>query len=114
MAVGYQVFAIRAFPDDHKRVATQDQLTLPLNDENEREVSSTSLELRTPNIHGYRQFDAAHDFLVHLKYPGRAQGKFFREFVTPYKFPVYLGSDSSKVGFRRSWYVRRSKSLKTL
>lgn len=97
MAVGYQVFACEKFPEQDK-LQTQDQLTLDLNSDHTLETSSTSLELKLRET-TYSEFAARHDFLVRLKYPGRAQGRQFREYVTPYDFPVYRRASADGIGF---------------
>jgi hypothetical protein len=108
MAIGYQVFAVRSFPQAN-RFVTEDQLTLDLNSEHTRETSSTTVEGVLGDSSGYTQYSATHDYLVRLKYPARAQGKQFREYVTPYEFPTFLGRSDTDIGFRP--FLIRTKKL---
>jgi len=59
------------------------------------EDATTTVELQNrdyrPDVDRYW---CEHDFLTRLKYPGRALGVRFLEYVTPYTFPVYIVSDS--------------------
>jgi len=65
------------------------------------ETTHTRVAIATASsVGGLQRYDAEHDFLFQLQYPGRARGKEFREFVTLYKFPLYLGDHVAALGFR--------------
>lgn len=67
------------------------QFHLGLNHLDQPEEAHTLVERTATDYRpGVDRFHCSHDYLTKLKYPGRAQGRTFREFVSPYKFPMYL------------------------
>jgi len=110
MPVAYQLFAVDSFPKDRK-FKTAIELSLFGDDDNNIETTETVVEqFGTSADHGFSRFDSLHEFVFRLQYPGRARGKVFREFVTPYRFTAYLGDDHAKLGFR-PLLVRTKKSV---
>ena len=99
MPTAFQVFAVDRFPPE-EAFETEEQLTLLGDIENNMEITSTKVAKVPPHPPGLTQFLAQHDFLFQLTFPGRARGTEFREFVTLYKFPIFLGSDNDACGFR--------------
>ena len=57
-------------------------------------------------IDGYDEYDASHEFLVQLKMIGRARGIEFTQYVTPYRFKMYLQSGADT----NSYLLVRTKS----
>jgi hypothetical protein len=100
MPTAFQVFAVDRFPAA-RRFQTEDQLSLLGDDPHNIEVVNTLVsrnrDISDLHLHELR---AEHDFLFQLQYPGRARGKEFREFITPYKFPLYLSDGAGAAGFR--------------
>lgn len=100
MPVAFQIYATDEFPAQ-ARFGTEVQLSLLADIDYNVEVTKTQVvRSESQPIEGLVRFDALHEFVFHLEYPGRARGKTFREFVAPYKFPLYLGDPTSSVGFR--------------
>ena len=100
MPTAFQAFAVNTFPSNDK-FQTDEQLSLLADSEQNVEVLCTKVA-KSPHASAVytARFDVEHDFLFELQYPGRARGKSFREFVTLYKFPVFLSDHSDGLGFR--------------
>jgi hypothetical protein len=90
MPTSYHIFQLERFPSQ-ALFETEEQLTLFDNDEQNMEVVSTKVSFAKDfGEYGLRKFDVMHDFLVKLKYPGRARRLTFGEYVCPYVFPCYI------------------------
>lgn len=100
MPAAFQIYALESFPNETS-FQTAEQLSLLTDSETNVEVSVTrvsrSAAIPNPVV---IQYDAVHDFLFKLQYPGRARGKTFNEFITPYKFPVFVAEPDLRLGFR--------------
>ena len=96
MPLSYHFFKVASFPPQ-PAFETEEQLTLFDNDEQNMEVVSTRVTfVKAIEAHSLKKFDVMHDFLVKLKYPARARKVTFREYVSPYSFPVYLQEGSGE------------------
>lgn len=99
MPTAFQVFALDSFPDGDD-IRTEEQLVLFADEDENVETTVTKLAKSADQPHpDLTRFEAEHDFLFRLQYPGRARGKYFREFITPYKFSVFRGNTSA-LGFQ--------------
>lgn len=97
MASSYQVFAVRRFPARDAFVIGEQLNLLADNDHNIEECRTEVTRSAGDALGGaLRRMDVFHDFLVQLKYPGRARHMQFREYVTPYKFPLFLSPASAE------------------
>lgn len=95
MPTSYQVFVAESIPE-WPTFRVGEQLNLLANNEHNLEECSTVVT-RSGRIEALSLeiFDVEHDFLFHLDQPGRARGHTFREFVTPYRFRLFLNSSSN-------------------
>lgn len=70
---------------------TDTQLPLVMNHEDVPEAVHTLVTLEQRNYLGrLARYSCDHDFLVKLKYPGRRHNNTFSEFVTNYRFEMYV------------------------
>ena len=100
MPTAFQIFAVERFPES-ARFKTDEQLQMEWESEHNLEPTVTSVERASNNLpFKLTRYDSEHDFLFQLQYPGRAKGMSFREFITPYKFPIFLGDHDKEIGFR--------------
>lgn len=110
MPVAYQIYASTDFPR-RDSFETEDQLSL-LNDVEENiEVTSTRVAISSAHsVSGFIRYDVFHEFLVRLQYLGRARGREFREFVSPYKFRMFI-TESTSNGTFRPLLIRTKKKV---
>jgi hypothetical protein len=100
MPVAFQVHVAEKFPEQIS-FQSQEQLSLLADDEQNQETAVTRVSLSSGlTVEPFVRYDAEHEFLFHLQFPGRARGKTFREFITPYKFPIFLGQITPEIAFR--------------
>jgi hypothetical protein len=92
----YQLFAVESFPRDRSLVVGVQLNLLANNDHNVEESQTKVVPTRDVETHLFEEYRVEHDFLVHLEYPGRARGQSFREYVTPYKFPLFLSQEAEE------------------
>jgi hypothetical protein len=86
----YYLYKLKRLPEG-RRFGSEDQLQIRLRGLNNRENVHTTVELVKENFReGVDQFAVEHDFLVKLKYPGRVSDVQFDEYVSPYRFPIYV------------------------
>lgn len=97
MPSSYQVFDVRRFPAADYFVAGEQLNLLADNDQNIEECVTEVRGTAGGALGGMlRRMAVSHDFRVQLKYPGRARHMQFREYVTPYKFPLFLSPESAE------------------
>lgn len=90
MPIPFHIFRVENFPN-RDSFETEEQLTLLDNDDNNMETSVTKVLFAKNFVSKqYRKYDVVHEFLVRLKYSGRARGQQFMEYVTPYKFQCFV------------------------
>jgi len=90
MPTAYHLYTITTFPRG-RRFGTEDQLYLTIDGHESRENVHTTLNRSADGFrNGVTRFNCRHDFLTNLRYPGRAKGMEFKQFVTPYEFPAYV------------------------
>jgi len=90
MPTAYHLYTAQSLPAGPK-YGTEDQLYLTIDHKHNRENVHTTLTQTDDSFRdGVARFKCEHDFLTRLRYPGRAQGMEFEQFVTPYTFPVYV------------------------
>ncbi len=90
MPTAYHLYTVQSLPPG-TRYGTEDQLYLTIDQRQNRENVHTTVRLTDAAFReGVDRFSCEHDFLTKLRYPGRALGMQFEQFVTPYKFPVYV------------------------
>lgn len=95
MPLAYHLYKVRRIPD-REQFGTQDNLYLKMGGVTNLEDCETKMRVdQTGFRFNVDKFIADHDFLTRLKYPGRAQGKQFTEYVSPYSFPVYVDRNES-------------------
>lgn len=96
MPSSYQIFRVGSFPSQVPfRVGEQLNL-LAYNDHNIEECRTEVARGVTVLDGALERLPVTHDFLVRLKYPGRARDINFQEYVTPYKFPLYLSPPAAE------------------
>lgn len=95
------------FPSENSFSASE-PLTLFQEDEQNTENTETRVSLvKSAFYANFDRYDAIHEFLVKLKYPARARGRTFSEYITPYKFPFYLQKDTNN---QASYLITQTKS----
>ena len=93
MPISFNFFKINRLPSG-KKIETTEQLTLFNDAEENMEVCKTGMSLENKNfLPNISRYHASHDFLIKLRYPGRARGKTFQEYITPYHFSVFTPRD---------------------
>jgi hypothetical protein len=86
----YHLYQLRRMPD-RDQFGTQANLYLKISGATNLEDCHTTMRLAQTGFRfGVDKFIADHDFLTRLKYPGRASGMQFSEYVSPYRFSVYV------------------------
>lgn len=96
MPSSYQIFDVRGLPSG-EYFTVGEQLNLLADNDHNIEECRTEVRATTTALDGKLQrMDVSHDFRVQLKYPGRARHMLFQEYVTPYKFPLFLSGDSAE------------------
>lgn len=98
MATSFQIFAVRDFPKGRK-FQTEEQLTLDLEAENV-ETAVTKVTRHEGVESTFSEYRVQHDYLFQLQHFGRARGIKFKEFLTPYSFPIFLAPVLPVAGLR--------------
>lgn len=100
MPIAFQIYSVEEFPPQNG-FQTQEQLSLLADDDQNQETAVTRVsQSNACTIDPLVRYDAEHEFLFRLQFPGRARGKTFKEFITLYKFPVFLGESTPEIGFK--------------
>ncbi len=90
MPTAYHLYTVQSLPKGPS-YGTEDQLYLTIDQHENRENVHTTVKQTDDTFRkGVARFKCQHDFLTKLRYPGRARGMQFQQFVTPYEFPVYV------------------------
>ena len=96
MPIAFHLYSAKRFPKG-KKFGTEDQLYLTIDHEQNRENFHTTVALKNANFRqGVSQYICDHDFLTKLHYPGRARNMQFEQFVTNYRFPLYVLRESDQ------------------
>lgn len=109
MANAYQIYRLEKWPETVP-FRTNEQLNLLEDNDHNIEETTTEVGPFELSVEGMDSFMAVHDYLFHLEYPGRARGKTFREFVTPYHFPAFL-TTSAAIPDQRGLLIRTKKKV---
>lgn len=111
MPSAFHPWTVRRLPDA-ERFGAHTQYNLGFAHHERPEEAHTEVNRRQV---GFREsvdrFTCEHDFLTRLKYPGRAQGIRFQEFVSPYTFTMYVIHESN--GDHPTLWVRTKDKVAT-
>src|SRR6188474_1888630 len=90
MPTAFHPWTLRRLPPA-ERFGVNAQYNLGLPHHEQPEEVHTVVERRMPEYRpGVDLYACEHDYRTKLKYLGRAQGTTFQEFVSPYKFMMYV------------------------
>lgn len=93
MPTAFHPWTIRELPE-RQRFGTSNQYHLRMHHRESHEDASSTAQLEQANYRsGVDRYLCEHDYLTKLKYPGRALGIDFLEYITPYKFGMYILRD---------------------
>lgn len=90
MPTAFHIYKLKRLPKTEV-FGTEDQLYLQVDHQyNLENVHTTVRRAVTDFRPGVERLEAVHDFLRKLKYPGRARNHQFQEYVSEYRFPVFV------------------------
>lgn len=94
MPTAFHLFKLKRLPRG-PRFGTEDQLYLEVDHQESREAVHTTVTMTTSDYRAtVDRLEAVHDFRKRLRYPGRARSHVFQEYVSEYRFPVFVDRQS--------------------
>src|SRR6476661_2572343 len=90
MPTSFHLYKLKRLPAG-ERFGTEDQLYLEVDHQQNRENVHTTVTRATLDYRpSVERLEVVHDFLKRLRYPGRARNHQFQEYVSEYRFPVFV------------------------